>query len=577
VTTASELPDLSTVNRRRSQFSLLAAYAFGALFGQVPLQLDWMCRGTAINPNMLAGFSLLGGGAAVASVLAAAALQRGMGARMVRLAVPLFATVVTLEVLYLINVGLLPHDRALAPISILWDLVAVGVASVGVWLASLLQVTLAPILESRVIRVAGALLLVSGVIQVWVAWPREPPIPRRGGEGPNLVVVVIDALRRDHLGLYGYGRVTSPSIDRWGSSGRIYTQAFAASSWTLPSVPVMFGSANGKPGVHPVLDQLKAKGYVVASFSDNPLFERAGPLSSGFDHVEQSTAAAPRMLRALFGNSFLGDFVIMWPWLARKWDDARLIDRVLRWTDEVEGPFLLYVHLMDTHMPYRRPAIDGRGWRHRRLESLRAGTYVSPEEASDIVAHYDGGIRSADAAVRRLLEAVGRWRRPSLVILTADHGESLGEDSRWGHGLTLAPELLDVPLIVGGEGVKPGRVAAPVGQASVAETLLRAAGLPGLGRGATDLRTSEGDSVVEGRLPPNRSYRVADGYELVVNWATGKLRLFDLRRDPHRRDDISRLNPDIVKELAVPAPDLEARQPDAATLERLRALGYVDE
>ncbi len=555
--------------------SALATYAVGALLGTVPLLLDWTFRGGAINHRSLAGFSLLGGLAAGLSALLMVAL-RGRK-RWYEPATCVFACLLTLEVLYLINVALLPKYGALAPISILWDLVAIGPAIAGVWLASRVRGRLAPVFGARILPLVGGVLLVGAVLVVVETWPVEPGIPRRQGHGPNLVVIVVDAARRDHLGLYGYGRATSPSIDGWASRARVYDRALAASSWTPNSVPVMLGSGSGEPGEHPVLNELKARGYVVACFSDNLLFERDGPLSRGFDHVGQSTAAAARMLRALFAETFVGEYVVLWPWLARKWDDGRLVDEALRWSNRAEGPFLLYVHLMDAHMPYRHPAIDGRGWRQRRLESARTGMSISPEEGADIVAYYDGGIRSADDAAGRVLKAAGEWRRPYLAIVTSDHGESLGEGARWGHGKTLAPELLNVPLLVAGDGVRPGRVEAPVGHASVAETLLRAAGLPGAARNASDLRTSDGDAVVEGRLPPRLSYRVVNEFQAVVDSSTGERGLFNIRKDPRREHDLSHLRPNLLHELAV---GLSGGNPipfDSGTLERLRALGYVDE
>jgi arylsulfatase A-like enzyme len=202
---------------------------------------------------------------------------------------------------------------------------------------------------------------------------------------------------------------------------------------------------------------------------------------------------------------------------------------------------------------------------------------ISPEEAADIIAYYDGGIRSADGAAGRVLKAAGEWRRPYIAIVTADHGESLGEGTRWGHGKTLAPELLDGPLLVVGDGVRPGRVEAPVRHASVAETLLRAAGVPGAAGDASDLRPGNGDVAVEGRLPPTMRYRVAGGYQAVMDSSTGETRLFDLRKDPGRERDVSHLHPSLVRELTAGSPTKSPGHPDAGILERLRALGYIDE
>jgi hypothetical protein len=553
----------------------LAAYAVGAGLGTIPLLLDWAFRGGVISLRSLAGYSLLGGLAAALPDLLVIALRGGES--WFEAVACAFASFLTLEVLYLINVALLPNQGALAPLSILWDLVAVGVSVVGVWLAVRVQRRLAPSFGARLLPLVGGTLVAGAALQIVEIWPFEPGIPHRQGEGPNLVLVVIDAGRRDHLGLYGYGRATSRRIDAWTPRARVYDRALAASSWTLNDVPVMLGSRSGEPGEHPVLDELKGRGYVVACFSDNPLLERDGPLSKGFDYVGQSTGAALRMLRTLYAETFVGEYVVLWPWLARRWDDSRLVDEALRWAGGVEGPFLLYVHLMDAHMPYRRPAIDGRGWRQRRLESLRTGMKVSPEEASDIIAHYDGGLRSADDAADRVLKAAETWRRSYVAIVTADHGESLGEGGRWGHGKTLAPELVDVPLLVVGDGVRPGRVETAVGHASVAQTLLRAAGVPTDARGVSDLRTSDGDAVVDGFLPPRWSYRVARGYQAVTDADRGETKLFDLLNDPHRERDLSRVHPKLAHELAAEPSNGSATAPNSGILERLRALGYIDE
>jgi hypothetical protein len=553
----------------------LAAYAVGAVLGTIPLLLDWAFRGGVVSLRSLAGYSLLGGLAAALSALLVIALRGGEG--WFEPVACLFASFLTLEVLYLINVALLPNHGALAPLSILWDLVAVGMSIVGVWLAVRVQRRLAPSFGARLLPLVGGTLVAGAALQIVEIYPSEPRIPHRQGTGPNLVLIVVDAARRDHLGLHGYERATSQHIDARAPRARVYDRALAASSWTLNAVPVMLGSRSGEPGEHPVLDQLKARGYVVACFSDNPLLERDGPLSKGFDYVGQSTSAALRMLRTLFAETFVGEYVVLWPWLAREWDDGRLVDEALRWADRAEGPFLLYLQLMDAHMPYRRPAIDGRGWRHRRLESLRTGMNVSPEEASDIVAHYDGGLRSANDAADRVLKAAEAWRQPYVAVVTADHGESLGEGGRWGHGKALSPELLDVPLLVLGDGVRPGRVEEPVGHASVAETLLRAAGVSGDTQGGSDLRTSDGDAVVEGFLSPLWSYRVAHGYQVVTDAARGEVQLFDLRADPHREHNLSQVHPKLAHALAVGLSNGRPTTPDSGTLERLRALGYVDE
>ena len=204
------------------------------------------------------------------------------------------------------------------------------------------------------------------------------------------------------------------------------------------------------------------------------------------------------------------------------------------------------------------------------------GMTISPEEAEDIVARYEGGIRSTDREVGRLLAAAAEWGRPFVAIITADHGESLGESGRWFHGQTLAPELLAVPLLVLGQGVKPGRVATPVGHTAIPRTLLAAAGITCPECSGPDLRLEEGNGVVEGGLPPDLSYRVAGRFKLIVNHHSGARSLFNLMKDPAERRDVSAAHPSLVEALAAglgsvgfPGP------PPAEQLERLRSLGYA--
>ncbi len=157
----------------------------------------------------------------------------------------------------------------------------------------------------------------------------------------------------------------------------------------------------------------------------------------------------------------------------------------------------------------------------------------------------------------------------------ADHGESLGEEGRWFHGGSLAPELLAVPLLVLGEGVEPGRVWNAVGHASVRPTLLAAAGAS-VPDAVADLRSGNGMEIVEGALPPSLSYRITRGFKVVLDRRDGSRRLFSLRDDSREIRDLAAERPDLVANLAtgLAAPG-QGSKPCANSRERVRALGYV--
>jgi arylsulfatase A-like enzyme len=287
----------------------------------------------------------------------------------------------------------------------------------------------------------------------------------------------------------------------------------------------------------------------------------------GFDRVERSV----RAWRGMILGTSLGEAVErLFPG-----SDERLATKALAWMERQPGPFFLYVHLMDSHTPYRFSPLDGRRRAGRRIEFPVTGMRMTPEEAESIRARYDGGVRSAEAQAARLLAGLAARGRPFLAVITSDHGESLGEDARWFHGHTLAPELLAVPLVLLGDSVERGEISTPVGHAAVESTLLAAASVPCPDCARADLRRDAGPGTAEGGLPPRLAYRIGESYKLVLDLETGRRALYDLRSDPAERRDIAVLSPEVVNTLASGLSG-DTRPPEIAPehLERLRSLGY---
>jgi arylsulfatase len=517
----------------------------------------------------LAAFAILGG--VVAAAVAVLPLRRADV-----LAVVSAALLATLLLVFYLNVVALPEYGLLHPRSLALDLaLALPVMGPVLWWAW--RTLRTPAREPAGLRLALAGATAAAcVAAVAPSWPRAVSTFLSPGKGPDLVVIALDAVRRDHLGIYGYPKPTSPSIDALAPDARVFESAFAASSWTRYAVPAILGAAHERGTRLSLPAALAERGYATACFSDNPLLEEGSRLSHGFHHVGVSYGAGFRFLQRVFEGTFVGEFVLRWPFLAYVWSDAALATKALGLLARSEGPVFLYVHFMDAHMPYKREAIDGRGWRARRVDSPRTGMRLTAAEAEDVVAHYDGGVRSADAQVARLLEGLRKRNRPYLVVITADHGESLGEGGRWGHGKDLGADVLGVPLVVLGQGVTPGRVPGTVGHLSIGPTLLRAAGEPCHGCLGSDLRTSVGGDSVSGGLPPDLVYRVADGYKLVLNLRSGERRLHALT-DVAETDDLSERLPAQVKQLAEGlAAHRETAGLSPEDLERMRALGYLD-
>ena len=544
--------------------ALIASF-LGSMLAIAGLVVERLLLGTPIQAGAFGVYAVCGGVAAASTRSLAELWKSGYGARAACLAT--LSAMACLHLAYFANVKLLPAEPYWTPLSLSADLVLVGlVLGVASWLLRSPRAQALRIRFGRVAAAGGLLTLALGLGAVALEWPRSAvPISRRG-DGPNLLLVVLDSARRDHLGLYGYGRPTSPEIDRWSTRARVFTEAFSASSWTVPSVATLMQSKG--PG-GPVARRLAALGYASACFTDNPHLHAQSRLLAGFDHVQRSVGT----WRALLRGTVLGETIER----IDSGDDERLVASALRWATAQKSPVFLYVHLMDSHTPYRRSPIDGRKRGGRHVEFPSTGMALSAEEAEDIAARYDGGIRSSDRAAAALLEAVGGWGRPWLAIVTADHGESLGEDGRWFHGGSLAPELLGVPLLVEGTTVAPGRVDGVVGQSAVPATLLAAAGLEPE-PGAFDLRRVERPGVAEGGLPPRLLYRVAGDYKLVFDADERRARLFNRRLDPSERRDLAALEPQRTAALLAEVPGHEPKAVVAIPpeeVERLKALGYV--
>jgi arylsulfatase A-like enzyme len=544
-----------------------AAFASGSLVGILALGFETLVRPE--SPAAPANFLAYALGAGLAAGLASLGLGLFIPAGAATAsAVLTLAGFLALHVLYYVNVRLLAGEPYLAWRSLAVDAALVGAALLVTWM----------ILRSpRVFRVrkrfgtpvavAGAVLLVAEVgLHVWIEAGHARDVERRG-EGPSVVLLVLDSVRRDHLGLYGYARPTSPNLDALAREARVYESAWSASSWTVPSVRrLLHGSVDGTAAPGEALsERLRARGYVTACFSDNLHLAEDAPILRGFDRVERSVGEWRRPFR----HTLVGEFLER----GSGGSDRRLVDRALAWVERAKGPFFLYVHLMESHTPFDEPPIDGRRRAGRQIEYPMTGMHITPAEREDIVARYDGGIREVDAQAGRLLAALRGAGRPVVALITSDHGESLGEDDRWFHGRTLAPELVRVPLLVIGDGVRPGRVTEAVDYGSVADTVLAVAGGPCAGCGARDLRSSEGDRLAAGRLPPGLAYRVARGHRLLVDFDTGRRQLFDLAADPDERHDVSGSDPALTAALAATLPrTAPAGAPDE---EGLRALGYL--
>jgi arylsulfatase A-like enzyme len=440
---------------------------------------------------------------------------------------------------------------------------------------------------------------------------------------PNLVLVVIDTLRADHLGAYGYERPTSPRIDQLAERALVFTRALAPASWTRPSVGSLF------TGLHPsehgavsfagslardvptLAEGLRTAGYATIGVSGNFVHVNEGSgFARGFDHF-----VAPR--RPASEAEAL-------------WTEAKSPVRPLR-GDEIndtvlqllaareDRPIFLYVHYMEPHSPYapgeaarRRLATDPGAWdlapvatNDAIVELARLRPALPADARRRLVDLYDAEIAEADAAVgflvERLLEDV--LGRDTVVVVVSDHGEEFGEHGGWFHGLTLHRESLAVPLLIfDARRPRAERIDAPVDLLDVPVTLLDLAGVappPGV-RGRPLLAAAalpERDLVAELHAdPPFEEHVAARWHRLAVTrWPQrvllrpdGHPILCHLERDPGEAACVSGAT-DAAGPFAsvlqralelfpgAQAPGRAGAEPlDPQQLEGLRALGYAE-
>jgi arylsulfatase A-like enzyme len=324
----------------------------------------------------------------------------------------------------------------------------------------------------------------------------RPEAPRP----PHIVLVMVDTLRAKNLGAYGYGRPTSPSLDRLAGDGALFENAIAVGGNTTTSMAGVFtghypffefgepwseASYYGlerfrrRPGLGipramtTVAEHLSSAGYQTAAFITNPYLKSTFSMHQGFDRYEEmlgSTGFSPASAEQVL-------------------EHARRHLAGVDW----QRPTFLYLHFMDVHGPYRapNPAVVGDlpetygRVRHHELwqawESLaNADVATHGFEREYMLASYDSGIRHVDDAVGRLLqdyEDRGLLEK-TLFMVTADHGEEFLEHRGTGHKGTLFDEIVHVPLIVRAPGGSRGvRRRELVRNFDVAATLLDYAGI----------------------------------------------------------------------------------------------------
>ena len=423
------------------------------------------------------------------------------------------------------------------------------------------------------------------------------------GDGPNILVYMIDTLRADHLGAYGYERATSPNIDALAADGTLFLNAIAQSPWTKPSVASVLTGLN--PQIHGVNGRKDAlsleattlaellwdAGYYTGAIYTNGNLSHMG-LGQGYKDYEHLRERMTRSIHVL---------------------SDELNEQAFRWLDRRDKakPFFLYLHATDPHSPYTPPdgylerlgleVVDPDAGLSEKVRELKRGE-VDEQQLADLVALYDAEIRFNDEQFGRLIAELKRQGLydSTLILVVSDHGEEFFDHGWWQHGKTLYQEQLGVPLIVrfpNGEGAG-NSIEAIAQHIDIVPTILDVAGVEmpeGLtGRSLRGLLSGvPGEDLVQAVSYLDMDNREAES----VTSAIGKLilhhydigqgeLLFDLSTDPDELVNLVDERPVIAGYLqqAMRAFDLaqEIRlTPDEGEIppelmERLRAVGYFD-
>jgi arylsulfatase A-like enzyme len=483
---------------------------------------------------------------------------------------------------------------------------------------------------------ANCLLAVAGIVLL-VRTPGDHPdvAPDRGL--PSILVVTIDTLRADHVGAYGYASARTPNMDALAETGVLFRQAVTQSPWTDPShTSIMTGLLPTSHGVlvnamslgsqhETLVDHLRSTGYVTAGFvSGWPLVERDTGLGSRFhtydDDLRDFTwfpSGAYRVTLFRYLRKVLERIDLEFNPPDR--DAANVTDSAIAWLRRnAATPFFAWVHYYDPHLPYDPPqqflSEEDRSYSGPALGgwySLSASdktAIVSDEEnVAHMISMYDAEIAFVDLEIGRLLQAAreAAVAEDLLIVVTADHGESMGEHGGYFIRDVYEPTSL-VPLIVAGidsNGRSPSVIDSQVRLIDIAPTLLDLVGLevPFAMEGTSFVDLMQGMKLASSEPALTMMFAQASDYrrqshavrhgawKLIhrepgwagPHWVPATEEVYDLAQDPGELRNVALESPEIREELGPLLRPLQNRHKirlnlDAEQIEQLRSLGYLD-
>lgn len=442
-----------------------------------------------------------------------------------------------------------------------------------------------------------------------VAQPFQP--------SPNVIFIMADALRADHLPVYGYSHIKTPALQALAADGITFEHHIAQSSWTKPQSATLLTSLypsahntylkpHALPGdIETLAEVMRATGYatggIVSNVNLSPIFN----FHQGFEHYRYLSpdyllgareSAAQLCLynllrlvrmRILGTKKRVGDY----------YQCADVVNQgVFSWLEQVtDKPFFLFMHYMDPHDPYFAHPYSG--------EAVARVSQPNPppDQAGYMRRLYDQEIVYMDSRLGQLVSFLKERSLydSCLIVFVADHGEEFYDHDGWWHGTSLYEEVVHVPLIVKlphnrRAGTRDPRLVRSV---DIAPTIIECTGsaVPPAMQGVNFL-ANDSKTPVRAYAEEDHEHNVLhalreERWKLILTTPESPrtappVQLFDLSRDPHERENVADANPQVVDRMQRDIEDIQARirrdayqeqagKIDRATQDRLKALGYV--
>jgi arylsulfatase A-like enzyme len=417
-------------------------------------------------------------------------------------------------------------------------------------------------------------------------------------------MIVVDTLRADHLGVYGYPKSTSPKVDEFAAQSFVFDRMYSQAPWTKPSIASLFTSLY--PPQHLVLHEgtenqladslttlaevLKAAGYRTLAASQNPHVRANTGFSQGFDEFHGIPGY----------KSSIGE----------------MVQKNMQFLNAAgEQPTFIYLHFLDPHGPYDPPPAlrkkfigeqqtDNLSVKRGRVAGLLKGEFpkksIGPADLQYLEALYDAEIHSVDDSIGRILKQLQDHgvRENTLVIITADHGEEFLDHGTIKHGYQLFEEVIQIPLIFSVPGGIAGRnQSAIVEHVDLMPTVLDFLGIEApselQGRSLRSLledpaTQTDRTAYIGSSWRGIERFAVRQGdWKLIRNEEQDKTTLYHLDGDPNEQHDVSAAHPEMVQKMledyrmttqpisgVTPLSAIGDRDPE---LERaLKSLGYLE-